>query len=49
MLVLFASVEVAAGQVVASSQRAAEPPAYQTLRYDEDYLYLRDSNKRSDP
>src|SRR3954470_22894774 len=38
----------AAGQALTPPEGGAKPPAYQKLRYDEDYLYLRDPAKRSD-
>ena len=34
---------------VASEQAASEPPPYNLLRFEEDYSYLRDPGKRTDP
>ena len=35
-------------QTLAASGEASRPPAYQKLRYDEDYAYLADPSRRSD-
>ena len=38
----------ARGQIIARPEFVAKNPPYQRLRYDEDYLYLRDPGKRAD-
>ena len=38
----------AEGQIVAPPEIVVQKPPYQRLRYDEDYLYLRDPAKRTD-
>src|SRR4051812_21761077 len=40
--------KAASGQAVTPPEGGAKPPGYQKLRYDEDYLYLRNPANRSD-
>lgn len=47
-VVLLGTAATAAGQQPESVKDISAPPAYQKLRYDEDYSYLKDTTRRSD-